>query len=124
MQEAQRHIALTTVACAPQWGIAILLTRDTEGHTHVSTPPHTTPTRHAEEGEGDRGVQGGGGGRSMAEGGGGRVNGLWGVGGSENTKIDFSGDTRIERRESTSWAQQDDGCSCGQGKHNPKQHEP
>ena len=69
VQEAQRHIALTIVACAPQWGHAILLTRDTEGNTHVSTPPHTTPTRHAEGGRGTGGCKGGcGGGRSMAEG--------------------------------------------------------
>ena len=69
VQEAQRHIALTIVACEPQWGLALLLTRDTEGNTHVSTPPHTTHTRHAEGGRGTGGCKGVcGGGRSMAEG--------------------------------------------------------
>ena len=121
-QEPQRHIAVTLVACAPQWGIATLLTRDTEGNTHVSTPPHTTRTRHAEGGRetGEcKEVWGweehGGGGRT-------RVNGLWGVGGSENTKTDFSGDTRIGGRESTSGAQEGDGCSCDHGQLTTKQH--
>ena len=69
VQEAQRHIALTIEACEPQWGPATLLTRDTEGNTHVSTPPHTTRTRHAEGGRGTGGCKGVcGGGRSSAGG--------------------------------------------------------
>ena len=99
-------------------------TRHRGEHTRQHATTHHThaPCRG---GEGDRGVQGGvwgweehgGGGRT-------RVNGLWGVGGSENTKTDFSGDSRIGGRESTSGAQEDDGCSCDQGKHSTKQHGP
>jgi hypothetical protein len=72
VEEAERHVALTMVACDPQWGPAILLTRDTEGHTHVSTTPHTThATRHAEgmgDGEGVQGVCAGVGGREEGDG--------------------------------------------------------
>ena len=130
MDEAQRRVAMTIGACAEKWGNAMLLTRDTEGHTHVSTPPHTThhtthPRAMQRGGRGTGGCKGMcGEGRSMAEGGGGRVNGLWGVGGSENTKIDFSGDSRIGGRESTSGAHEGDGCSCDHGKHRTKQHGP
>jgi len=60
VEEAERHVALTMEACDHQWGPAILLTRDTEGHTHVSTP-HTTHTRHAEGRGGARGCVGVGG---------------------------------------------------------------
>ena len=56
-QEPQRHIAVTIAACVTQWGPAMLLTRDTEGNTHVSTPPHTTRTRHAEGGGGQGGAR-------------------------------------------------------------------
>ncbi len=99
-------------------------TRHRGEHTrqHATTLHTHAPCRG---GEGDKGVQGcvwgleehGAGGRT-------RVNGLWGVGGSENTKIDFSGDSRIGKRESASEAQEDDGCSCDQGKHRKKQHGP
>ena len=69
VQEPQRHIALTLVACEPQLCLDILLTRDTEGNTHVSTPPHTTHTRHAEGGRGTGGCKGVCGcGRIMAQG--------------------------------------------------------
>ena len=84
-------------------------TRHRGEHTrqHATTLHTHAPCRG---GEGDRGVQGGvwgweehgGGGRT-------RVNGLWGVGGSENTKTDFSGDSTIGGRESTLGAQEDDG---------------
>jgi len=91
VEEAERNVALTTVACEPQWGIATLLTRDTEGHTHVSTTPHTTHARAMQRGWGMgrvwRGCV-----RGWGQGGGGRtsVNGLRGVGGGPKTqKVTF-----------------------------------
>ena len=68
VEEAERRVAVTIVACHPHWGHAPLLTRDTEGHTHVSTTPHTTHARAMQRGWGMvRGcwgvVRGGGAGR-------------------------------------------------------------
>ena len=60
VEEAERHVAVTIEACHPQWGLATLLTRDTEGHTHVSTTPHTTHARAMQRGWGmGRGCRGG-----------------------------------------------------------------
>lgn len=59
VEEAERSVAVTTGACPKQWGIAPLLTRDTEGHTHVSTTPHTTHARAMQRGWGmGRGCRG------------------------------------------------------------------
>ena len=124
VEEAERHVAVTIVACPQQWGHATLLTRDTEGHTHVSTTPHTTHARAMQRGWGmGRGCRGcargwGAGRRGTDQ----RERTAGGRGGSENTKSDFSQDSRIGGRESTSGAQQHGGCSCDQGQHNTKQH--
>ncbi len=74
VEEAERHVAVTIAACPQQWGPATLLTRDTEGHTHVSTTPHTTHARAMQrgwgivDGEGVQGVCAGVGGREEGDG--------------------------------------------------------